>query len=105
MGTGADVILQLSNFIFNYPNYTNIKIAVFYSNTLHRLCCAVLCCAVLSQLKDVCGVISISTIIVYSPADNLSKIIIVLLDYIAHSHKHKHLVKTASEINYLLISE
>ena len=60
---------------------------------------------VVSQLKDVCGVISISTIIVYSPADNLSKIIIVLLDYIAHSHKHKHLVKTASEINYLLISE
>ena len=70
------------------------------------MCCAVLCCAahlVVSQLKDVCGVIS--TIIVYSPADNLSKIIIVLLDYIAHSHKHKHLVKTASEINYLLISE
>ena len=47
----------------------------------------------------------LSTIIVYSPADNLSKIIIVLLDYIAHSHKHKHLVKTASEINYLLVSK
>ena len=58
MGTGADVILQLSNFIFNYPNYTNIKIAVFYSNILHRLCCAVL--VIVSQLKDVCGVISIS---------------------------------------------
>ena len=68
---------------------------------LWLLFCTVLCLVLFPSLKDVCGVIS--TIIVYSPADNLSKIIIVLLDYIAHSNKHKHLVKTASEINHLLL--
>ena len=66
------------------------------------LCCACYC---FPAKRCVWCYLYLSTIIVYSPADNLSKIIIVLLDYIAHSHKHKHLVKTASEINYLLVSK